>query len=44
MSPKHYEYYGEGYAILVWLGCQGSGLLGLQREGGLQPILRNPNY
>lgn len=38
------ELYGKGYEILAKIGYKGNGLVGFQREGVLQPILKNPIY
>ena len=38
------EQYGKGYTILAKMGYKGNGPIGFQRDGVLQPILKNPNY
>ena len=38
------EQYGKGYTILTKMGYKRNGSIGFQRDGVLQPILKNPNY
>ena len=41
IPPEQYE---KSYTILAKMGYKGNGPIGFQRNGVLQPILKNPHY